>query len=326
MDEFAVPAGKAVYLSGVPDPPGDLLSAGRGFRVRGLDFSPAGDRLMVADDTGTFDLFDPLTGARPQPARRPGRSPLTIRYDPDPARPRVFSGVREGKANAVRESALLGRVFRVECRRGAGGVYVMGQALVARLDPVTFKSLAVTKPAKDLRAGVVLNAMSVRPDGAEVLVSFGDRVVILNGDTLDPLREWRVGDELLDARYTPDGTKVLVARRDNVAELLDAATGAATTARPMPHARAVTGVAVAPDGSVLLTGSRDGTARFWDAATGLPLGAPLRHTGPVTHVAFAPKGDHVATGTGAGHVMVWDRPPAPAKGTIDELRAKLKAP
>ena len=81
---------------------------------------------------------------------------------------------------------------------------------------------------------------------------------------------------------------------------------------------------VGPGGAVLLTGSRDGTARFWDAATGLPLGAPLRHTGPVTHVAFAPHGDHVATGTGTGHVMVWDLPPAPAAGTVAELRAKLK--
>ena len=141
---------------------------------------------------------------------------------------------------------------------------------------------------------------------------------------MERLRAWKVGDELLDARYTPDGTKVFVARRDNVAEMLDAATGEPTSARPMPHARAVTGVGVGPGGAVLLTGSRDGTARFWDAATGLPLGAPLRHTGPVTHVAFSPGGDHAATGTGTGHVMVWDLPPAPATGTIDELRAKLK--
>ena len=161
--------------------------------------------------------------------------------------------------------------------------------------------------------------MSVRPDGGEVLVSFGDRVVILKGDTLAPLREWRVGDELLDSRYTPDGANAAVARRDNVAELLDATTGAATTPRPMPHARAVTRVAVAANGAVLLTGSRDGTARFWDAATGLPLGPPLRHTGPVTYVASTQKGDRVATGTDTGHVSGGGCQPAPATGTIDEL-------
>jgi WD40 repeat protein len=154
-------------------------------------------------------------------------------------------------------------------------------------------------------------------------VSFTNRVVFLKADTLEPLREWRVGDELLDARYTPDGTKVLIGRRDNVAELLSASEGK-PVALPMPHARAVAAVAVSPDGKVLLTGSRDGTARFWDATTGLPLGAPLRHTGPVTHAVFSPTGDHIATGTGAGHVMVWDLPPPPAKGTIEELGAKLK--
>jgi eukaryotic-like serine/threonine-protein kinase len=116
---------------------------------------------------------------------------------------------------------------------------------------------------------------------------------------------------------------VLLARRDNMAELRDAATGA-LAARPLPHGKAVLAVAVSPDGTVLLTGSRDGTARFWDAATGLPLGAPLRHLGPVTHVVYAPNGEHALTGTGTGHVLIWDTPPAPARGSLDELRAAIK--
>ena len=163
MDEFAVPDGTSVQLSGVPDPPGDLISAGRGFRVRGLDFSPAGDRLAVVDDDGTFELFDPLTGARHQDAARYGRGPLTLRFDPDPARPRALIGTREGiealavpagrKADPVRGSSLLGRVFRVESLVGGGGVYVMGESLVARFDPVGFRQLAVTRPGKTCAPG-----------------------------------------------------------------------------------------------------------------------------------------------------------------------------
>jgi len=330
-DEFAVPAGTAVYLSAVQEAPGALVSAGRGFRVRGLDFSPTGDRLVTADDNGAYELFDPHTGARLQYAPGAGRSPFVVRYDPE--RARVFAGTRAGiewlaapgfpRARAVRSSEPLGRVHRVECHSGTG-VYVMGATLVGRFDPVTFQRLELSGQIKGVRDGGGLNTMSVRPDGAEVLVSFGDRVAVLDGVTLKPLREWRAGDWLLDARYMPDGTNVLVARRDNVAEVLDAASGALTAVRPMPHTRAVTGVGVAAQGTVLLTGSRDGTVRFWDAATGLPLGAPLRHPGPVTYVAATRAGDRVAAGTDTGHVMVWGLPPAPAAGPIDALRAELK--
>ena len=89
-DEFAVPAGDSVYLSGVPDLPGDLISAGNGWRLRGMDFSPKGDRLAVTDDEATFEVFDPLTHERYQHVRRPGRNPLCIQFDQDPARSRVF--------------------------------------------------------------------------------------------------------------------------------------------------------------------------------------------------------------------------------------------
>jgi serine/threonine protein kinase/WD40 repeat protein len=332
-DEFAIPAGDAVCLAGVPAPPGDLISAGYGWRLRGLDYSPKGDRLAVVDDDTNFDVFDPLTRKQYQHLYRRGRAPLCLHFEQEPSRSRVFFGIREGiewlevpngkKVNPLIATKWLQRVHRIDSLPGNGGVYVMGQTLVARLHPVTFEQLKVAKPAKDIPAGVTLNAMTLHPDGREVLVSFADRVIFLKGDALEPLREWKVGDELLDARYTPDGTKVLIGRRDNVAELLDAATGKPVVLS-MPHARAVAAVAVSPDGKVLLTGSRDGTARFWDAATGLPLGSPMRHAGPVTYVAFSPKGDHIATGTGAGHVMIWDLPPAPAKGTIGELGAKLQ--
>ena len=60
------------------------------------------------------------------------------------ARSRVFAGVRNViewleapgglRATAVLQSCLLGRVYRVECLGGAGGVYVMGPYRVNRFD------------------------------------------------------------------------------------------------------------------------------------------------------------------------------------------------
>jgi serine/threonine protein kinase/WD40 repeat protein len=326
-DVLAVPAGNAVFLSGLPDPPGTLISAGHGSRIRGLGYAPAGDRLGAADDDA-FELFDARTGKRVQEVRGEDEGALALHFDP--VRPVVYRGTRvgfdrvaipDGRKSIPVSSYGLGRVLRIDAPRGGDGLFVLGGVVVARYDPVKLRPVVAERPA-GVPPGVKLNALAVRPDGGEVLVSFADRVVFLHPDTLKPLRDWRVGDELLDARYTPDGTKVLVGRCDNRAELLDAATGAPTAARAMPHTRAVAAVAVSPDGTVLLTGSRDGTARFWDAATGLPLGAPLRHTGPVTHVAFAPGGARVATGTDTGHVMTWDVPPPATTATVEELRAQ----
>jgi serine/threonine protein kinase/WD40 repeat protein len=336
-DEFAVPAGSAVYLCGLPDPPGDLFRAGHGLRARGLDFSPTGDRLAAIDEF-TFELFDMRTRKPIQVVSGWEDNPLSLRFDPDPSHPFVYRGIRGQFSGGVERLAVpdgkkfepavsfgLGRVHRIDAAR-TGALFVMGETTFARFDRTSTAQVARKAPANDVPAGVTLNTLAVRPDGREILVSFANRVVFLDPDKLVPLREWRVGDELLDARYTPDGTKVLIGRRDNVAELLDATTGMPTDARPMPHTRAVTSVAVSPDGTLVLTGSRDGTARFWDAATGLPLGPPLRHAGPVTHVAFSPAGDRVATATGAGTVMVWGLPPAPANGSIAELQGQLKKP
>jgi serine/threonine protein kinase/WD40 repeat protein len=334
-DEFAVPAGDNVYVCGVPDPPSDLIYAGRDARIRGLDFSPGGDRIAVAAEDA-FEVFD-AAGHRVQrvPYSRPGlprmASPLVARYDPDPARPRVFRGTRggldridvpDGKAAEDVPLWRSTRVTRIEFLPRGTGMFVMDSSTLTRYDPATLKRIRGTRPAGDGTGVTELSACAVRPDGGELLVTYGERVAFLNPTTLQPARTgWAAGYVIADAAYTPDGRAVLVGRRDNMAELLDAKTGKPLI-RPMPHTRGVTSVAVSPDGKVLLTGCRDGTARFWDAGSGYPLGAPLRHLGPVLIARYGPDGEHVATGTANGHVMLWDVPPPPTTKSLDELRAK----
>jgi WD40 repeat protein len=330
-DRFVVLAGDAAHLCGLPDPSGDVVSGGLDQRLRGLDFSPTGT-LLAAVYEHDVEVFDTGTLRRVQYARRPGDSPLSAKFDTDPTRHRLFRGLRSGfdwlevpdgqKAEETRLRGL-GRLHRVALTPDGRGLLLMGERAVARYATATLKLEAAEPPAEGIPAGVQLQALAVRPDGGEVLVAFGRRVAFLHPETLKPVRDgWETGDVVLDAAYTPDGERVLVGRRDNTAELLDAATGTRVAAA-MPHERAVPAVAVSPDGSVLLTGSRDGTARFWDAATGLPLASPLRHAGSVCNVAYSPGGEHVATGTDGGHVVIWDVPPPPAAGTLDELRERF---
>jgi serine/threonine protein kinase/WD40 repeat protein len=331
-DDFAIPAGDSVYLCRVPDPPGVLISPGHGIRVRGLDISPNGERLAVADDAW-FEVFNPLTRKQLQSVLEPGHAALSLRFDPNPTRSRVFRGHRlgfdqiavpDGKLAGPSTGPLIGRVYRIEFLDGGTSVIALGTSLIARYDVATTEQLAVAKPAEDIPSGTELYVMALRPDERELLVAFNKRIVFLDPKTLEANRPgWTAGNGILDARYTPDGTKILIGRKDNAAELLDAKTGASLI-RSMPHTRGVTAVAVSPDGKILLTGCRDGTARFWDATSGLPLGAPLRHMGPVTHVLYAPDGKHVATATDTGHVMLWDVPPPAVTGSLDELREKVK--
>ena len=288
-EEFAVPAGHSVFLCQVPDPPGDLVTAGYGQRVRGLDLSPTGKQVAISDDEG-FELFDPFTAKRLQrvdytfrwPYYRRQDAPLTLRFDPDPKRPRVFRGTRSGLdylavpgghwAKPVAASGL-DRIGRIDFLDGGRIVLAADDRLVARWD-AELRHRPTVVPIEQVPPGVELRALAARPDGQEVLIAFANRVVFLDPETLKSKRPgWTTGDEILDAKYTPDGTKVLIGRRDNVAELRNAKDGT-PAARPMPHGKAVLAVAISPDGKLLLTGSRDGTARFWDAQTGLPIGAP----------------------------------------------------
>ncbi len=339
-DEFAVPAGDVLYLSRVPDPTFEVISAGYGSRIRGLDLSPTGDRLAVSDENRleVFDLH--VRGSPPDRMNYGGRLSdrieplLTLRFDPNPARSFVFRGTRIGcdrvevsnrmKPQALPRGLILNKVHRIAFLRDDGGPVVIDDKRIARFDPVQpiLREFRMFED-KELN-GVDLGALAVRPNADELLVTIGNRVVFLDSRTFKELpRKWNAGDVILDAKYTPDGEKILVGRRDNMAELLSARDGT-RIGRQMTHERAVVAVAVSPDGKMLLTGSRDGTARFWDAATGLPLGAPLRHIGPVTHVVYARDGKRVATGTGTGHALLWDVPPPAAKGTLDELRAAIK--
>ena len=251
-----------------------------------------------------IQFFDPPAGA------------LTLKYDSDPARSRLFRGLRTGfdilevpDGTKVQTTGTfgMGSIHRIDFSPNLSSMYVLGENYLGRYD-AKLERVTLERPSKDVPQGVWCEVMAIRPDASEVLVGYGRHVVFLHSQTLKSLRPgWAAGDDILDARYTPDSAAVLVGRRDNMAELLNATTGE-RLGRSMPHARAVTSVAISPDGSLFLTGSRDSTARFWDAKTGLPLGPPLRHSGPVTHVAFASTGDRVVTGTALGQVALWGVP------------------
>lgn len=324
-DEFVVPAGNAVYRCRMGDMPGQVLFPNNGIRVRGLDYSPTGDRLAVAHES-ILSEFDLASGKQSDSPLLPTAT-LTIRYDQNRNRNRLIRGYREGfdvigLPGFTREagSPNMDRVLGIEFTPGGTRMIAMDVVSLSLWDPSSFSRPLARYRDPDQPNGVEITAIDVRPDGRELLFAYANKVVFLNTETLEKSRPgWETADDILDAKYLPDGTRILVGRRDSVAEVLDTTTGAAI-GRPLTHSRAALAVASSPDGRVLLTGSRDGMARFWDTATGLPLGPPLRHAGPVTHVMYNPNGSQVATGTGSGEVLLWAPPPAPIAGSLDAFK------
>jgi serine/threonine protein kinase/WD40 repeat protein len=331
-DEFLIPAGNAVYRCRPADFPGRLLTDEEP-RVRGLDFTPGGDRLAAALER-TILLFDTASGARLGKGEF-ARSALTLRCEPDRIERRFVRGTRDGiDVIGFRDGAFTQHVPKITGRNTIDqvGFLPSGNALFSLERDVVFRwdrdgesyrrsSVMFHDPARP--AGNDMKVLDVRPDGREMLVTYANKVIFLDLTREDSLAlsrpGWTVTDEILDAKYLPDGKRILIGRRDSIAELVDASTGK-RVARPMTHAHAVTSVSANSNGKVLLTGSRDGTARYWDAETGLPLGPPLRHAGPVRRVVYSPKDDQAATGSDLGEVLLWPIPPAPLAGTLEELR------
>jgi serine/threonine protein kinase/WD40 repeat protein len=324
-DEFAVSAGNSVYRCSLAAMPGQLLYFNNGRRIRGLDFSPGGDRLAIAHDFSLRE-FNLANGSSKHSDDMPTFS-LALRYDPDRARNRLIRGFREGFDVVGLPDFVPSPTIRTGDRPVQFAFSNNGHRLfVLELDKVSlWDPFSLTRPIAQFRDeempnGVDHAALDLRPDGQELLLTFANKVVFLDCQTLKQSRAgWKVSNEISDAKYLPGGNKILVGRRDSVAQVYDATTGE-PIGRPMTHTRAVLSMAISPNGKLLLTGSRDGTARFWDLASGLPLGPPLRHSGPVTHVGFNPDGTQVATGSGNGEVLLWTLPPPPIPGSIDELK------
>ncbi|MBP3958068.1 WD40 repeat domain-containing protein [Gemmata sp. G18] len=145
-DEFAVPAGDSVYLCTAPDPPADLISAGRGVRVRGLDSRPraTGSRLPTTGPS----TCSTRTSKRPL-ALNHGSDALTIRFDTNAARSRVLRGTRngfdwftvpDGTKTEPTASLGLGRVHRLEPLRDGTGSWSWGPRSSRATIPVLYSA------------------------------------------------------------------------------------------------------------------------------------------------------------------------------------------
>ncbi|MFO0826273.1 MAG: serine/threonine-protein kinase [Gemmataceae bacterium] len=309
-DQFVFPAGGTVWLSSIPNP-GKLVARIPGDRIRGLDFSPNGDRIAFASGY-SVQVLDPATLQLLQPPLTTPELLRSLKFGGDPKQPSIVRGYinafdrMELPTLAVPEIHRLinvGSLRQIEFSIDGKSFYLLGDAVVVRQDTKTLDLIRAERPVKDIPPGIGFKCMAIHPKGDELAVVYGQKIAFIDPEKLQIRRPgWAAGDEVRAIAYAFDGKGVLVGRRDNMAEFLDAVTGRPLV-RPMPHERALTAVETSPDGKLLVTGSRDQTARFWDSRTGLPVfhRCTSRFGGAV--LRLDPRGNRLLTGTGDGSVI-----------------------
>ncbi len=122
-----------------PTRPATVLSAGDGSRVRGLVFAPSGHLGVVNEHR--FELFDPANRKMCPAASRTGRraADASLRPQTPPARwcteapvqgwtgSRIPNDRKRFEDDELKDTWALGRVYRIECLPGDGGLFVMGE-------------------------------------------------------------------------------------------------------------------------------------------------------------------------------------------------------
>jgi WD40 repeat protein len=174
-----------------------------------------------------------------------------------------------------------------------------------------------------LRAGSLINCLSVSQDGKAIVIGCEDGTTRLwrflnpldayDGEVpiFEEIRPTKQSSAVHAVAISPDGNTVVSGGRGELnggeAWVWTALRG---SIRLEPHRYPVHAAAISPDGSRILTGSGDlvqvqGEAQVWSASDGQLL-QTLPHQAGVLVVAFSPSGDSFLTGGQDRMVRLWD--------------------
>jgi WD40 repeat protein/energy-coupling factor transporter ATP-binding protein EcfA2 len=270
---------KAVLIRRADGTGTSVLLQGHGQQVRGVAFSPAGDRLAASSLDGTVRVWNVAGHGEPL----------------------VLHGPESGSGKGVEGVAFSPDGRWVAGAGRDGGVRVW--PVVGKGDPILLKS----GPERVLD-------VAFSPDGTRLASGGGENLVRVW--TLADRSSTVLGGHsgVVEAvAFSPDGRSVASASLDGTVRVA-AADGTGTAVVLRGHDGTAEGVAFSPDSARVASAGNDGTVRVWSAdGSGDPV-VLHGHTGPTWSVAFAPDGQGVLSGSSDGTLRAWQ-----ASGAGDPL-------
>jgi WD40 repeat protein/formylglycine-generating enzyme required for sulfatase activity len=320
----------------------ELVLNGHTGAIRGVAWSPNGERIVTGSADGTINVWDATTGRETFTIRGHQDTVTSVAWSPDGDR--ILSG-SDDKTVRVWD-AVTGEII-LTLRGHADGVRSMawspsGDRILSGSADKTAKVWdAVTGQSSLTLTGHDGQIYSVgwSPDGGSILTGSPDKTArVWDATTGKEALILRHETRVFSVAWSPDGDRILCGA-DQTANVWDATTGETRLILETGNYR-IWSVTWSPDGQRIVTGpdgmSPDKTLKVWDATTGQPTHDLQGNNRGVWSVAWRPDGERIVNGPDGGDAMVWDmgtrqgavafqRPanaPPPAVAPFDAEQAK----
>jgi WD40 repeat protein/serine/threonine protein kinase len=216
-------------------------------------------------------------------------------------------------ATVTEAGAALGSAFADSLAFDPSGqnlVYVDRLGIVHRIDARTGVTRKAQRVASaNLKDNHSDNFVAWSPDGATIAVclKMGSTIALLNGQSLEPLRQWPHGHKGLvnSVAFSPDSQRILTTGDDGMVRVWDAATGAQLHDLLGRVNRALC-AGYSPDGQRIASGGFDDNVRIWNAQTFEQVAQLGGHQEYVHSLAWRADSQQLLSCSGDHTVRIWD--------------------
>ncbi len=274
------------------------------------EFSPDGNKVVIAGFSDPTQIFDLASGKLYAPAFGAPRGVLSAEFSFDNRF--LVTSCQDG-SNITWDAVSLARrdgwgeqtpLFNARFNRAGTRIVVAGKDGFARvLDANTGDRQLMLRHAGPVRFA------DFSHDGLFIVTASEDGTAqIWDAGTGQPFgASLRHGGWVYYAAFSPDDKLVVTASSDRTAKVWEVE-GSRQIRPDLAHRQGVRSAEFSPDGRWILTASLDGTARLWSANDLKPLegNSVLDHGAPLSRATFSPDGHLILTTSLSGSARVWD--------------------